>query len=328
LILTALYQTKNEDKIMLKSLLTTTAIVTVLSSGALAADTTKPATTDTMQTTGATPTANPNATIFDRSAQGLAAQDGYYSATKGQLLASSLIGENVYNSSAENAEKIGDVNDIVMGPNGTADAVIIGVGGFLGAGEKLVAIGFDRLNWVERDGDRWLMVDVAKEQLEAAPAFDTSMFQQVGMAAPVAVPHVTVNDTTTAPVPGAAAQDSTTTAATPNASGEFTTVDRSTLTAEALIGTRVYGANDADHGEIGDIVVGADGMIEAYIVDVGGFLGMGEKPVAVDAAKIDILRSANDRLILRTAFTEEQLKAQTAYNVDGYKTNRETMLMR
>jgi sporulation protein YlmC with PRC-barrel domain len=279
---------------MLKKLLATTAMIGIFAGTAFAQDAATPATP-----------ATPNAMIFDRNAQALTDTDGYFAATAGQLLASGLMGENVYNSTAENAEKIGDVNDVVMGPNGAADAVIIGVGGFLGIGEKAVAVDFDRLTWVEKGGDRWLVVEATKAQLEAAPAFDTTMFKQA-----------------------AAAATSEMQTASTAADGKYETVDRSALTAEALIGTRVYGAGDTDLGEIGDIVMGADNMVEAYIVDVGGFLGMGEKAVAIDAAKINVLKAADGTMVLRTSFSEEQLKAQKTYTADTYKTDRDLILMR
>lgn len=52
------------------------------------------------------------------------------------------------------------------------------------------------------------------------------------------------------------------------------------LSSEQLIGTRVYGPGLEDVGEISDVLLTQDGQVTAYIVDVGGFLGLGEKPVA------------------------------------------------
>ena len=53
------------------------------------------------------------------------------------------------------------------------------------------------------------------------------------------------------------------------------------MKAEELVGTTVYGANDENVGGIGDIALTQDGKVDAVIIDVGGFLGVGEKPVAV-----------------------------------------------
>jgi sporulation protein YlmC with PRC-barrel domain len=64
---------------------------------------------------------------------------------EGEWRASKLAGVNVYN---EANEKIGDINDVILDKSGKADKVILGVGGFLGMGEHLVAVGFDKLKWV------------------------------------------------------------------------------------------------------------------------------------------------------------------------------------
>jgi sporulation protein YlmC with PRC-barrel domain len=64
---------------------------------------------------------------------------------QGQWRASKLVGVKVYN---DNNEKIGDVDDIVLGKGGKIDAVVLAVGGFLGMGERYVAVPFEKLKWV------------------------------------------------------------------------------------------------------------------------------------------------------------------------------------
>jgi sporulation protein YlmC with PRC-barrel domain len=65
---------------------------------------------------------------------------------QGEWRASKLAGVSVYN---ESNEKIGDVNDVILGKSGNATKVILGVGGFLGVGEHYVAVTFDQLKWVD-----------------------------------------------------------------------------------------------------------------------------------------------------------------------------------
>lgn len=48
-----------------------------------------------------------------------------------------------------------------------------------------------------------------------------------------------------------------------------------------LRGTRVYGANNENVGEINDVLISRSGQVAAVIIGVGGFLGIGEKDVAV-----------------------------------------------
>jgi sporulation protein YlmC with PRC-barrel domain len=63
---------------------------------------------------------------------------------KGDWRASKVVGLNVYNN---NNEKIGSINDLLLDKSGNIKAVVVGVGGFLGMGEHLVAIGFDKLKF-------------------------------------------------------------------------------------------------------------------------------------------------------------------------------------
>jgi sporulation protein YlmC with PRC-barrel domain len=67
------------------------------------------------------------------------------SLTKEGWRASKLSGVNVYN---EQNEKIGDISDVILDKSGKASAVIIGVGGFLGLGEHLVSVPYDKVKWV------------------------------------------------------------------------------------------------------------------------------------------------------------------------------------
>ena len=58
---------------------------------------------------------------------------------------SKLIGLNVYNN---NDEKIGDINELITGASGKIDVVVIGVGGFLGSGERSVGLSLNQINFV------------------------------------------------------------------------------------------------------------------------------------------------------------------------------------
>ncbi len=87
------------------------------------------------------------------------------------------------------------------------------------------------------------------------------------------------------------------------------------LTAERLTGVRVYGANDEDIGEIDELLLSEDGSnIDQVVVDVGGFLGMGEHEVAVTMEELHIMRS-EDGMDFRAYMdaTQEELEAQPEY---------------
>ena len=64
---------------------------------------------------------------------------------KGNWRASKLVGLNVYNDSNES---LGSINDLLTDKNGDIKAVVLGVGGFLGVGEHLVAVPLDKVKFV------------------------------------------------------------------------------------------------------------------------------------------------------------------------------------
>ena len=69
------------------------------------------------------------------------------SSLRGDWRASKVAGLNVYN---EKNESIGAINDLLMDKSGNIKAVVLGVGGFLGMGEHLVAIPFDKIKFVDQ----------------------------------------------------------------------------------------------------------------------------------------------------------------------------------
>ncbi len=90
--------------------------------------------------------------------------------TETQRLATSFIGKNVF---GPNGEKIGDINDIVVDIRASAaTAVVIGVGGFLGLGEKDVAVPLGVLRVERVEGAPRLVIGVTREDLRKAPPFD------------------------------------------------------------------------------------------------------------------------------------------------------------
>jgi len=69
------------------------------------------------------------------------------SSLHGDWRASKVAGLNVYN---DKNESIGTINDLLMDKSGNIKAVVVGVGGFLGMGEHLVAVPFDKIKFVDQ----------------------------------------------------------------------------------------------------------------------------------------------------------------------------------
>lgn len=189
----------------MKTLLTTTALLAIVAAGpALAQSETAPMTTEppaatdqmapdagmapdaTMDAPAATDQMAPDATAPaiapDQSltetetvapTDSMAATDEVYIGAQAseEDLASNWMGKSLYNGADEN---LGDINDILIGANGEIRAVIVGVGGFLGIGEKDVAVSFSAIEpRTDEDGNVNLYLNATQEQLEAAPDFET-----------------------------------------------------------------------------------------------------------------------------------------------------------
>ena len=87
------------------------------------------------------------------------------------MLASAIIGKSAYNSQDES---IGEVNDLVTDPSGKILAALIGVGGFLGIGEKDVAVRFEDLKFARDESNNLKVVlNVNKDTLASAPDYRT-----------------------------------------------------------------------------------------------------------------------------------------------------------
>lgn len=89
-------------------------------------------------------------------------------------LATKIIGQPVYDGPNQDADNLGNISDLVVNGNGDIAAVVIGVGGFLGIGEKQVAVDFSSLKVVlAADNTKRFVVQTSKDELTNAPDFKT-----------------------------------------------------------------------------------------------------------------------------------------------------------
>jgi sporulation protein YlmC with PRC-barrel domain len=87
--------------------------------------------------------------------------------TWGETTGGDLVGQTVYGI---NGEEIGEIQDVVTRQGTTSPEALVGVGGFLGIGERNVAI---PLSQIRKDGDR-LVTTHSKESLGAMQAYEQS----------------------------------------------------------------------------------------------------------------------------------------------------------
>jgi len=138
------------------------------------------------QTAPATPnTAKPDAAKPQNNAQAPApapttktAQAGGYLTEQSadQISAKTYMGQSVYNGQNES---IGSINDLILQKQGGVTAAVVGVGGFLGIGQKNVAVPFEKINAAQnaQDGSIKLTTTETADSLKAAPAFKTLAMQ-------------------------------------------------------------------------------------------------------------------------------------------------------
>lgn len=325
---------------MIRTLLASTAIVTLLSAGAFAQETTTPvdpnaapATEAPMAPADSAPMAPADSTMTDTTVQApTSILATGYTVTDVDNLATEIIGRQVYSSRSDDAEHIGDINNLVIGNNGQVAAVVIGVGGFLGIGEKNVAVNYSELEWVvaEDNTERYIL-PTSKEALEAAPDFraedqtrptEDNMAPADGTMAPADPNAAPVDNNAMAPVDNKAMAPVT-------GPIDRTTLTDAPLTAEELIGTNAYGPADEHLGAIGDVILGADASsVEGVIIDFGGFLGIGTKPVAVSIENLRYALDENRNEYLFVNVTREQLDQAPAYDAATFDADRNTQYLR
>jgi sporulation protein YlmC with PRC-barrel domain len=257
-----------------------------------------------------------------------------YASTGADILVTQLLGERVYASIEDNAEEIGTITNMVVTSGLGITAVVIGVGGLMGVGSKDVAVDFAQLQWAEReDGSRRWVLDTTAEELSEAPAFIWSDSEET--TGDAALTPAEEEDQLVDGDPNAAPMDPDLTTDQPERSIITTPVDRSGftefdetgLTADELRGIGVYGINDEQIGTIGDIVTNPDGSFDAVVVDVGGFLGLGAKPVAVGFDNLAFSADTFGNRYLFLNASRQQLEAQAAYDPATYEAERETQRM-
>lgn len=199
-----------------------------------------------------------------------------------------LIGRNVKNPQNDT---IGEIESVYIDADGKVDSVIVGVGGFLGLGERLVRVAWKDLQ-ISDNGEK-VVVNMTKDQLQAMPPYNYRDPKAKGQVFPD--PYY---DQRTA------ATDST---------GDFNA--RGSVSSRAFVGAKVYNAAKETVGTVEDIYLDATGAVDAIVVSVGGFLGVGTKNVAVKWTDLKVGRD-DKSLVLTTNWTKDSLKTMPDYKYE------------
>jgi sporulation protein YlmC with PRC-barrel domain len=205
--------------------------------------------------------------------------------------AAKLIGRNVVNA---NGDTVGKIDSVVIDQSGKVRYAIVGVGGFLGIGKKDVALAWDELT-ISENGEK-VMTNATKDQLAALPEHKF----------PAAVNPGTVYSYDDAvksnPTLGSPEQMAPATGAVG-------------IKASKLVGATVKNAKGESIGEIHEVVLGSDGSAQGLIIDVGGFLGINEKPVLVRWSDVTIRSDNNGTVVVATSMDKGQLEQLPEYKL-------------
>lgn len=257
------------------------------------------------------------------------------------VYASEIIGARIYVSEAafdadgyagvqDGWDDIGEVNDVLLGRDGSVDAVLVDIGGFLGIGERQVAVDMSALKFVSddaTDADDWFLVLQAdRATLEGAPEYlrpamgdQAAVTDNDGMEN-IPVVNEAIGDTAEAPAEDGATPLTTEVAEAP-ANGTlalpegYVAVGPEVVTAEMITGASVHDATDASIAEVSDLVLSSDGKVTDAVLDVGGFLGIGAKSVAIPMDRLTVAQTEGGAVRLWVDMTKDELKALPDYTM-------------
>ncbi len=170
-----------------------------------------------------------------------------------------------------------------------------------------------------------LMITTALSGLMVGAAFaqsDTKPIDSPAATPPAAAAPASKPDAAPASKPDAAK----TTMAPASDSAQFVSTQKpDQWLASKFKGTDVVGADNEKIGDVSDILFDKTGKIEAFVVSVGGFLGMGAKDVALAPASFQVVKgdaSKSESDKLKISMSKDQLKQ--AANFEPYKEPRAT----
>jgi hypothetical protein len=282
------------------------------------------------------------------------AEAGLYLEVSGEttIYGSEFLGKNVYVTADESHprttdgvpdgwENVATVDDVLMTRDGEIRGILVDVGGFLGIGARPVALDMDALDIVyDSEGEDFYVVFTStREELEAAPEYDRAadlearpgtwdMTSDTGAQPQADATGSVASDAGADPQPETMAQDQEPTAAPVAGDTQTTQADqglaaptdgytaaaRGELSVDDLKAAEVFDATDERIAGVSDVLVTEDGEVTNIIVDVGGFLGIGAKSVAIAYADVEVFHG-DDRSDLRIhlPMSREQLEEMPEY---------------
>lgn len=232
-------------------------------------------------------------------------------------------------------EMVGEIDDVILDSNGEVVGLVVDSGGFLGMGADELRIPIQDVRFMPEGQNRQMsgdgtqqsatdgsQQDMDTQTMQTADAENQQMqgsggstgFTVIYTGDPQALEEAEPFDEERAAEMGETRGSQTWGGSD---TGQYEQVDFSTLTTEDLLGAAVYGSNDDWIGEVSELAVSESGEIENAIIDVGGFLGIGEKPVALPMTELDLRRTDGDELRVYVNYTEDELDSMETWENDS-----------
>ena len=216
----------------------------------------------------------------------------------------------------ENWQKVGEINDTILSQDGAVRGVLVDVGGFLGIGERTVLIDINDLYFVPNaetandPDDFYAVAGLTREQMGEMPQWAEDNL----------VAGYPWGDTPSNAALDAQSSDSGMTEIVESrlTEGEAPAVPAEGMgavnaTAEDLTGALVVDAEGDTVGRVQDLVLNGE-TVEAVVLDVGGFLGIGAHTVALPVNALKVVRHDNGQVDkVQTASTRAELEAMPVY---------------
>jgi hypothetical protein len=192
----------------------------------------------------------------------------------------------------------GQITDVLLSQEGEVQALVIDAGGFVGGDRGERRIDIQEVQFVPHaeDQNEFFVVYTGDRQMfEQTETFDQAQMQQ--------------------------GQQRGTQLWGDEMRGQQADVAATAITSDELVGTSVYGPGDNWVGDVSDLALTEDGEIEAVIVDVGGFLGIGTHTVALGVDQLQLRRGEGgwfgDDLRAYVNATQEELEQLPEWEQPG-----------
>lgn len=198
----------------------------------------------------------------------------------------------------DNWQMVGDIDDLIVTEDGEVQALLVDAGGFLGMGETERRIGIQDVRFVpdtDDEGDYYVVFAGNRATFEELGTYDQTRAEDEGWM------RASQNEEMARELDQS-----------PQRQQE--PVEWGAVTTDEVLGAAVYGEDGEWIGDLSELNVTGDGEVTGVILDVGGFLGIGEKSVELPMDQVELRRTEGDEIRAYVSATQEELEAMEEWS--------------